>query len=284
MVPKQTRLAKGVAPRSRCACHWELRAAKPAQQARVHDRPRTILITDLVCGPFVDADHVRAVLPTGRPHPRASQAPMPPASHPGAQREEAGASAATAQLPAWLLALDSAPAEPAAPGAASVPLGFMLGWGTISAMALGSGAMVGYRSFEGSAAYEALDKLEKPTPSSEAQASRMAVRAFGWGTALAFGSAALAVLAVRAMGVHTAADVGTSVRAALGPVDAWLRSFGDRLHGIANTSQTALDGVGDSVSERWQGSSLGGAVRQRMERGTTDDAGAAAGEAQDSAT
>ena len=115
----------------------------------------------------------------------ASQERQPPPS----------AGSGSSELPGWLALLDEAPDKQGP--ASGVPYAFFVGWGAISAMALGSGVLVGYRSFEGSMAYEALDKLEKPTPASEAQASRMAVRAFGWGTLLACGSAAAVVAAAR---------------------------------------------------------------------------------------
>lgn len=68
---------------------------------------------------------------------------------------------------------------------------------TASVVSLGGGVLVGMRSFESSAAMEALDKMEKPTAQAEALAARIAGRAFAWGTAVSIGTAALTVLAMR---------------------------------------------------------------------------------------
>lgn len=97
-----------------------------------------------------------------------------------------------------------------------IPTSFLVTWGGLCTISLGAGVTVGYRGFENTAAFEALDKLEKPTAASEAMASRMAMRAFGWGTALAVGSAVAAAFAARALGIKSAADVGTSARSVLG--------------------------------------------------------------------
>lgn len=173
------------------------------------------------------------------------------------------------QLPRWLAMLEEeAHSDPTAPSSSGVPIAFMLGWGTISTIALGSGALLGYRSFGDTVAYEALDKLDKPTPASEAQASRLAVRAFGWGTALAFGTAAAAVfLARNVLGVRTAEDVQTSARSVLEPFDRWLHRQGDLLQSIPAASNAALDGLCDSIAQRWQSSAIGIAFRKRVERG-----------------
>ena len=177
------------------------------------------------------------------------------------------ASAAADSLPEWLRVLDEEPADKA-----EVPYLFMFAWSSVSAMALGSGALVGYRSFDGSVAYEALDKLEKSTPSSEAAASRMAVRAFAWGTALAVGSAAAAALAAWTLGVRSAADVGDFWRIRLAPIDDWLKTSGDWLHSRPEAHFGTFDSMAASLAEWWQSSSLGTEVRKRMDRAGNESA------------
>lgn len=92
--------------------------------------------------------------------------------------------------------------EPAKQGEAGVPKLYMAAYGTVCALALGGGALAGSRSFEDTAAFEALDKLEKPTVAAERQAMRLATRAFGIATGLCAGSAVAAVMCARAMGVR----------------------------------------------------------------------------------
>ena len=62
---------------------------------------------------------------------------------------------------------------------------------TIGGLALGGGIVMGMRSFEETAAFEVLEKMEKPTPAAEAQAMKLASRSFGLATLLTVGSAAL---------------------------------------------------------------------------------------------
>lgn len=158
----------------------------------------------------------------------------------------------------------------------SVPILFMVGWGAISTLALGSGALIGYRSFDGSVAHEVLDhKVERPTPAAEAQAHRVAVRALGWGTVAAFGSAGLAVFAAYALGVRSANDVTTTAKSALGPIDSFLRGRGEWLQACADGSRRLLDGFCDGIAARWQSSWAGGAVRRRVEGPATEDSPAA---------
>ena len=106
----------------------------------------------------------------------------------------------------------------------------------ICAVSLGGGALLGARSFRGSVAEEALDRLEASTAQSEALAARTAARAFAYGTALAFGTGALAVLAAREiLGLRSAADVRVAAHSRLRPVDAWLSSHGDAFVGSTGT-------------------------------------------------
>jgi hypothetical protein len=147
-----------------------------------------------------------------------------------------------------------------------VPIAFMVTWGGVSTIALGGGALLGFRAFEDTAAFEALDKLEKPTPAAEKQAARMAARAFGWGTAAAVGSTAFLVLAARWLGVRTAADVGVAAKAALAPFDAWLQRSGDGALAVGKGANRALDGLCDATAERWRASWLGSALKGRVER------------------
>ena len=151
-------------------------------------------------------------------------------------------------------------------GDQGIPTAFMALWGGLCALSLGAGATVGYRGFESTAAFEALDKMEKPTAASEAMASRYAVRAFGWGTALCFGTAAAAVAACRAMGIQTAADVGACSRTYLVPFDRWLRERGDWMVGLGQSCGRQLDGIFDGAARSWHTSWLAGAMRFRVER------------------
>ena len=73
----------------------------------------------------------------------------------------------------WIQALEEVPP---AESSRALQTGFLVAWGSVSALALGAGVTVGYRGFEDTAAFEALDKMEKPTPAAEAMASRMAAR------------------------------------------------------------------------------------------------------------
>jgi hypothetical protein len=175
--------------------------------------------------------------------------------------------------------------EPAPDIHPGVPIAFMVGWGAISTLALGSGMLIGYRSFDGSVAHEALDHaVEKPSPAAEAMATRVAVRALGWGTAAAFGSAALAVAAAYALGVRSASDVTSTARSALGPLDSWLKSRGEWLQSCADGSRTHLDGLCDGIAERWQSTWAGQFSKRRIEGQGAGGGGAAAaaGNAKDS--
>ena len=83
-------------------------------------------------------------------------------------------------MPEWLKEALATPKQ-----GRDVPPLFLFAWGSVSAIALGGGALIGVRAFEDSVAFEALDKMEAPTPKAEKDAARMAARAFGWGTAAA---------------------------------------------------------------------------------------------------
>ena len=99
-------------------------------------------------------------------------------------------------------------------GRLPVPKLFFAAYGAICAVSLGGGALLGARSFRGSVAEEALDRLNPSTAQSEALAARTAGRAFAYGTALAFGTGALAVLAAREiLGLRSAMDVRESAHA-----------------------------------------------------------------------
>ena len=161
----------------------------------------------------------------------------------------------------WLLELENAPRMER-----DIPPLFLFAWGTVSAIALGAGSLLGFRAFEDTVAFEALDKMERPTPAAEAQASRMAVRAFGWGTALAVGTAAASVALAHLLGVRTASDVGVTAKAYLAPFDDWLQRSGDGLIGVANSAGRAFDGAFDAVAMRWRDSWLGQSVKGRVER------------------
>ena len=168
----------------------------------------------------------------------------------------------------WLKELE----KPAPEVDRGVPIAFMVAWGAISTMALGSGALIGYRSFDGSVAYEALDhKLERPTPAAEAQATRLAVRALGLGTVAAFGTAGIAVAAAYALGLRSAADVTSTAKTTLGPLDSWLRGRGNWLQSMADGSRALLDGFCDGVADRWQASWAGGFARRRIGGGAAAD-------------
>ena len=87
-------------------------------------------------------------------------------------------------MPEWLKEALATPKQ-----GRDVPPLFLFAWGSVSAIALGGGALIGVRAFEDSVAFEALDKMEAPTPKAEKDAARMAARAFGWGTAAAVNTA-----------------------------------------------------------------------------------------------
>ena len=186
-----------------------------------------------------------------------------------------GAESGPSATELWLESLDKleriekqeAQQQPSGSKAASYAV--MLGWGVTSTLALGSGLVVGYRSFDGSIAYEALDhKAEKPTVAAEAQASRMAGRALGVATAMVLGSAGMAVLGLHMMGIRSAADLGKTAKLKLEPVNDWLNVNGNALSTTADGAREALDGVCDSMAERWRRSYLGGAIRKRIESGS----------------
>tara|TARA_B110001452_G_scaffold182050_1_gene152893 strand:- start:476 stop:1111 length:636 start_codon:yes stop_codon:yes gene_type:complete len=163
--------------------------------------------------------------------------------------------------PATLKALSDAweaAQQPMPPEATQVsPYSFVLffgGYTAIGGLALCGGVIAGMRSFEGTVAYEALDKLEKPTPKAEAQAMRMATRALGWGTALAFGSAGLALVGLRqAFGIRSAREFGEAVRATLQPADNWLRSSADSADSLARAIEPRVTGFYRGIDERVAG-------------------------------
>ena len=59
------------------------------------------------------------------------------------------------------------------------------GYAIAGGLSLSGGILLGMRSFESSDAKAALDKFEKPTVAAERLAMQTAIRAFGWGTAVA---------------------------------------------------------------------------------------------------
>ena len=125
--------------------------------------------------------------------------------------------------------------------------------------------------------YEALDKLEKPTPAAEAQASRLAVRAFGYGTALAVGTCGAGIGLAYFCGLRSASDVGVAAKARLMPFDRWLRRCGDSIVGATTRMGETFGGACDGLALRWRASAIGGFARRRIEGGGGDaSAGAAA--------
>ena len=151
--------------------------------------------------------------------------------------------------------------QPMPPEATQVsPYSFVLFFGAYTAiggLCLGGGMVAGMRSFEGTVAYEALDKLEKPTPKAEAQAMRMAARALGWGTALTFGSAGLALVGLRQVfGITSARDFGNAVRATLQPADNWLRASADSADSLVYALEPRITAFCRGINEH-----VGGAAR-----------------------
>jgi len=145
------------------------------------------------------------------------------------RRKTAAAAAAAADerllqqlAEAWESAQHPMPAE--AQQSLRVPFALIAGsYVTIGGLALGGGVIMGMRSFENTAAFEALEKMDKPTAAAEAQAMRLATRALGWGTLLTVGSASLAVAtACYAFDVRSAADFGGQMRVKLAPANDWL--------------------------------------------------------------
>lgn len=198
-----------------------------------------------------------------------SRAPPPTADGSGGSKD-AEVAAADSVLPDWLK--DDSPSLPPwlealenEPESRGMQTGFMIAWGGISTLAIGSGALLGYRNFETTTAYEALDKMEKPTVAAEAQAARMAGRAFALGTALACGSAGLAMVAAWALGLRSPEDVQFTAKRTLGPIDAWLRLQGVWLVDRASQLSTTVEGAFDGAAARWRGSALGGWLRGRVE-------------------
>lgn len=166
---------------------------------------------------------------------------------------------------------------------------------TASVVSLGGGVLVGMRSFENSAAMEALDKMEKPTAQAEALAARVAGRAFAWGTAVSIGTAALTVLATRyalqvapsahlyspkrgdqAPSLHptsssyiflltlildhaqirSMSDFGDSARSALDPFNTWLERKGEWLQARGEWLESCGQSLGDF------GNAIGSAPRR----------------------
>ena len=198
-----------------------------------------------------------ATLAGRRRNPSGSNTPAP---------SSAGGPSSLQELQAELLRELDAPADPS-----PVPTTFLVGWGTLCTCALGAGSVLGYRSFFRSVAHEALDKLEKPTAESEARAYSMAVRAFGWGTALAFGCTAVGVLAAsQLLDLRTGSDVHEAARSGLRPVDDWLQRH----------ASSAVTVLGDEPRRRLSSTAewLGGMWRSvtptaDLARGATQDAG-----------
>ena len=166
-------------------------------------------------------------------------------------------------LPEWLRQLEATP-----PVSREASYGFMAVWTGISGIALGGGAVLGARAFEETHAFEALDKLEKPTPAAEAQASRLAVRAFGWGTALAFGTASLAIGLAYASGIRSAGDVGVTAKQTLDPFDRWLHARGEEILSFTGAVSRRLDGACNGVAQSWRASWLGRFAKRRIEGGS----------------
>ena len=115
---------------------------------------------------------------------------------------------------------------------------------TIGGLALGGGIVMGMRSFEDTAAFEVLEKMEKPTAAAEAHAMKLATRSFGLATLLTFGSAAAAVLTARyVFDVRSAADFGRSMRTVLSPANNWLHATSEGANAVGTRFNRAAVGV-----------------------------------------
>lgn len=127
---------------------------------------------------------------------------------------------------------------------------FFAGYAAACAFSLAGGVAFGIKSFDTTAAEEALAKVgEKPSPQVEAHAMRSAVRALGWGTVLAVGTAAVSVLTVRyALGLESAAEFGAAADATLQPVNRALLQQGRWVHVRAGEMERAGSAIG-----RWLG-------------------------------
>ncbi|KAL1530512.1 hypothetical protein AB1Y20_001413 [Prymnesium parvum] len=138
-------------------------------------------------------------------------------------------------------------AQKSAPQEQRTSLSFFLmtGYCGVCALSLAGGAVAGSRSFESSAAHEALDKLPAATAVTEAQAMKYAVRALGLGTALCVGSAVVSVGIIRwVLDIRTMADVHIAARRTLGPFDQWLRANGSRIENAGKRMGAMVPDVG----------------------------------------
>ena len=158
-------------------------------------------------------------------------------------------------------------------GRLPVPKLFFAAYGAICAVSLGGGALLGARSFRGSVAEEALDRLNPSTAQSEALAARTAGRAFAYGTALAFGTGALAVLAAREiLGLRSAMDVRESAHARLRPLDAWLSRHGDAFEATSKSVGAAIGSAATGLGRAVRDSTLALRLRARPSAGGDGDA------------
>ena len=125
------------------------------------------------------------------------------------------------------------------------------GYTALSALALAGGVAVGMRTFDTSAALEAVEKEggKKPTVEAEALAMRTAVRALGWGTALSVGAAVAGVLTAKfIIGIDSIAEFGQACDRALQPVNKTMQDQGRWVHARA----ASLEASG-RVLGRWIG-------------------------------
>ena len=158
-------------------------------------------------------------------------------------------------------------------GRLPVPKLFFAAYGAICAVSLGGGALLGARSFRGSVAEEALDRLNPSTAQSEALAARTAGRAFAYGTALALGTGALAVLAAREiLGLRSAMDVRESAHARLRPLDAWLSRHGDAFEATSKSVGAAIGSAATGLGRAVRDSTLALRLRARPSAGGEGDA------------
>ena len=119
---------------------------------------------------------------------------------------------------------------------------------TIGGLALGGGIVMGMRSFEDTAAFEVLEKMERPTAAAEAHAMKLTSRAFGLASLLTVGSAVSAVLVTRyVFNVRSAADFGRAMKVALSPANNWLHATSEQ----ANAVGKGFNSWAVGVSRQW---------------------------------
>lgn len=144
------------------------------------------------------------------------------------------------RLEAFLSRLDAGD-QPTERQGSTLSFILMTGYCGLAGLSLVGGAVIGSRSFENSAAYEALEALPAATPASEAQAMKYAVRAFGWGTALCMGTSLGCICFARTfLGIRTMEDVRLTAQARLHPLDQWLRVTGTRIEHVGRLMGAAI--------------------------------------------